>query len=77
MSPADAGVPGLPCGDMMSTQHADVEVLEIAIEGIHRARTRHPILYMVTTRTDSVMLAQAALDALRASGFAIVRNPER
>jgi len=61
----------------MSTQHADVEVLEAAIQGIHRARVRHPILSMVTTRTDSVMLAQAALEAIHASGFAIVKNSDR
>ena len=58
----------------MSTQQAELEVLEAAIRGIHRARVCHPILSMVTTRTDSVMLAQAALDAIRAGGFEIVRR---
>ena len=60
----------------MSVQQADLEVLEAAIKGIHRARMNHPILSIVATRTDSVVLAQAALSAIRAGGFKIVRDPE-
>ncbi len=36
----------------------------------------HPILSIVATRTDSVVLAQAALSAIRAGGFKIVRDAE-
>ncbi|MFL6775619.1 MAG: hypothetical protein ACJ8FN_04410 [Sphingomicrobium sp.] len=60
----------------MSIQQADLEVLEAAIQGIHRARVNHPILSIVATRTDSVVLAQAALAAIRAGGFKIVREAE-
>lgn len=60
----------------MSVQQADVEVLEAAIQGIHQARLEHPILSIMTTRTDSVVLAQAALAAIRAGGFKIVREAE-
>jgi hypothetical protein len=60
----------------MSVQQADLEVLEAAIRGIHRARVNHPILSIVATRTDSVVLAQAALSAIRAGGFKIVRDAE-
>ena len=60
----------------MSVQQADLEVLEAAIRGIHRARVNHPILSIVATRTDSVVLAQAALSAIRADGFKIVRETE-
>ena len=58
----------------MNNQQADLEVLEAAIQGIHRARLDHPILSIMTTRTDSVVLAQAALTAIRAGGFRIVRE---
>lgn len=58
----------------MIIQQADQEILEAAIQGIHRARVHHPILSIVATRTDSVVLAQAALDAIRACGFKIVRQ---
>jgi hypothetical protein len=50
------------------------EILEAAIEGIHKARTAHPILSTFTTKADSVLLANAALDAIRAAGFKIVRE---
>ena len=61
----------------MSIQQADVEVLEAAIRGVHQARLDHPLLsIMMTTRTDSVILARAALAAIRASGFRIVRDAE-
>jgi hypothetical protein len=60
----------------MSIQQADVEVLEAAIQGIHQARLDHPILSIMTTRTDSVVLARAALDAIRSGGFKIVRAAE-
>lgn len=60
----------------MSIQQADVEVLEAAIKGIHQARLDHPILSIMTTRTDSVVLAQAALSAIRAVGFKIIRDAE-
>ena len=59
----------------MIIRQADQEVLEAAIQGIHRARVNHPILSIVATRTDSVVLAQAAIDAIRACGFKIVRQP--
>lgn len=58
----------------MIIQQAEQEILEAAIQGIHRARVHHPILSIMTTRTDSVVLAQAALDAIRASGFKIIRQ---
>lgn len=58
----------------MSIQQADLEVLEAAIQGIHRARLNHPILSIVATRTDSVLLAQAAVAAIRAGGFQIVKD---
>lgn len=60
----------------MIIQQADAEALEAAIQGIHRARVSHPILSIMTTRTDSVVLAQAALAAIRAGGFKIVRQAE-
>lgn len=60
----------------MSIQQADVEVLEAAIQGVHQARLDHPLLSIMTTRTDSVILARAALAAIRASGFRIVRDAE-
>ena len=50
------------------------EILEAIIEGIHEARLAHPILSTLTTKADSVMLANAALDAVQAAGFAIVRK---
>ena len=50
------------------------EILEAIIEGIHEARLAHPILSTLTTKADSVMLANAALDAVHAAGFAIVRK---
>lgn len=46
-----------------------VEALEAMIDGIHNARASHRILSMVATRTDSVLLARAALDALHAAGL--------
>jgi hypothetical protein len=51
-----------------------VEAMELMISGIHDARTSHSILSMIATRTDSVRLARAALDALEKSGFEIVRK---
>ena len=56
---------------------SEVEVLEAVIEGIHQARLAHRILSTFATRTDSVMLARAALDAIQAGGFKIVRRDER
>lgn len=53
-----------------------VEALEAMIEGIHNVRVSHRILSMVATRTDSVLLARAALDALHVSGFTIVRETD-
>ena len=50
------------------------EILEAAIEGIHKARTAHPILATITTRADSVLLAHAAIDAIHEMGFKIVRD---
>jgi hypothetical protein len=50
------------------------EILEAVIEGIHSARVAHPILSTITTKPDSVLLANAALDALHAAGFEIVRK---
>ena len=51
-------------------------VLEAAIHGIHNARLSHRILSTFTTRADSIMLAQAALEAIEASGFKVVRDAE-
>ena len=51
-----------------------VEAMEHMISGIHDARTSHSIISMIATRTDSVRLARAALDALDRSGFEIVRK---
>lgn len=50
------------------------EILETVIEGIHNARVSHPIISKITTKADSVLLANAALDALQAAGFEIVRK---
>jgi hypothetical protein len=50
------------------------EILEAVIEGIHRARAAHPIISTITTKADSVLLANAALDAIHAAGFKIVRT---
>jgi len=52
------------------------EILEAAIEGIHKARVSHRILSTFTTKADSVLLAHAALDAIRAVGFKIVRDED-
>lgn len=52
------------------------EILDAAIDGIHSARLQHPILSTLTTRADSVLLANAALDAIRAAGFRIVKDEE-
>jgi len=54
--------------------YAQVDVLEALIFGIHNARVSHPILSIVATRTDSARLARAALDALDALGFQVVRK---
>lgn len=51
-----------------------VEALELMISAIHDVRTSHSILSMIATRTDSVRLARAALDALDECGFEIVRK---
>ena len=53
------------------------EILEAAIEGIHKARLSHRILSTIATKADSVMLANAALDALHGAGFKIVRLDSR
>jgi hypothetical protein len=50
------------------------EILEAVIDGIHKARVAHPIISTITTKADSVLLANAALDALHAAGFKIVRT---
>jgi hypothetical protein len=52
------------------------DILEAAIAGIHKARLNHRILSTFTTKADSVLLAHAALDALHAAGFKIVRDEE-
>lgn len=49
------------------------EILEAIIEGIHNARVAHPIIATIATKADSVLLANAALDALHAAGFMIVK----
>ena len=51
----------------------EFDILEATVEGIHNARLGHRIISKITTKADSVMLAHAALDALRAAGFTIVR----
>jgi hypothetical protein len=58
--------------DMYSEE--EFEILEATIEGIHHARLGHRILSTITTKADSVLLANAALDAIRAAGFRIVRD---
>ena len=50
------------------------QILETIIEGIHEARLTHPILSTLTTKADSVLLANAALDAIQAAGFEIVKK---
>ena len=50
------------------------EILETVIEGIHNARVTHPIISKITTKADSVLLANAALDALHEEGFKIVKT---
>jgi hypothetical protein len=50
------------------------EILEAVIEGIHRARIAHPIISTITTKADSVLLANAALDALQSAGFKITKR---
>jgi hypothetical protein len=52
------------------------QILEAAIDGIHNARLNHRILSTLATRADSVLLAQAALEAIHAGGFRIVRDEE-
>jgi len=52
----------------------EFQILETAIEGIHKARVAHPILSTLTSKADSVLLANAVLDALRAGGFEIVKR---
>jgi hypothetical protein len=52
----------------------DAVVLEAMIQGIHTARVNHRILSMFATRSDSAMLACAAMDALQTLGFEIVRR---
>lgn len=54
----------------------EFEVLEAAIEGIHKARLSHRIIATFATKADSVLLAHAAIDAIRAVGFKIVRDDE-
>jgi len=60
--------------DMEAQEQFDI--LEAAIEGIHNARLGHRILSTFTTRADSVMLAQAALEAIEAGGFKVVKDSE-
>jgi hypothetical protein len=50
------------------------EILETVIEGIHNARVSHPIISKFATKADSVLLANAALDALQGAGFRIVKK---
>ena len=50
------------------------EILEAVIEGIHNARVSHPIISKIATKADSVLLANAALDALHAAGFTILKR---
>jgi|KBSSwiStaDraftv2_1062776.scaffolds.fasta_scaffold19684_4 hypothetical protein len=50
------------------------EILEAVIEGIHNARAAHPIISKIATKADSVLLANAALDALQGAGFRIVKK---
>jgi hypothetical protein len=59
--------------DKTSSYHP-VEVMEALFNGIHEARTSHPILAIVATRSHSAMLAYAALDALRSRGFKVVKH---
>ena len=50
------------------------EILEAIIEGIHDARISHPIISKIASKADSVLLANAALDALHTAGFKIVKK---
>jgi hypothetical protein len=54
----------------------DARALEVMIEGIHKARTNHRILSTFATRTDSAMLACAAMEAIQAAGLSIVWQPD-
>jgi hypothetical protein len=60
----------------MKVGQIDVDALEAVIDGIHERRLAHPILSMVATRTDSVLLAQAVIDSLRKAGFQMVREDD-
>ena len=60
--------------DPDSYSEEQFDILETVIEGIHSARLNHPILATIATKADSVLLANAALNALDAAGFKIVRN---
>jgi len=51
----------------------DPGALEAAAEGIHKARVGHRILSLFTTRQDSILLAEAVIEAIEASGFRVVR----
>lgn len=58
--------------DAPSTSY-DMEILEAAIAGVHEVRVNHGILATLATRTDSVLLARAALDAIHVAGFIITK----
>ena len=60
--------------DPDSYSEEQFDILETVIEGIHSARVRHPILATIATKADSVLLANAALNALDAAGFRIIRE---
>lgn len=54
--------------------HIEAAALGAMIEGIHQARRSHRVLSIFATRTDSAMLGCAALEAIEAHGFTIVRR---
>jgi hypothetical protein len=53
---------------------ARAKALNAAVEGIHAARCAHPVIRCFASRKDSAILAHAALDAIAALGFVIVRR---
>ena len=61
---------------MVTQLRDEARAVEVMIEAIHKARTKHPILSTFATRTDSAMLACAAMDAMQAAGLRVVWQPD-
>ena len=60
--------------DDCSYTEEQFEILETVIEGSHDARVSHPLISKIASKADSVLLANAAIDALHAAGFRIVKK---